>query len=319
MKRIKSEITRRTAPIIRLIKAVYRSAETSANVTLDELKKHRDFIEAIARIAFSHTRIKIEKFAVGHIVAEWIRPYYGNVGRKVILYCHGGGYTCGGLEYAGVLGTKLASHTGLDVLAYAYRLAPEYKYPAALEDTVKMWDYLRSLKIEPSHIIVAGDSAGGNLALELCLYLKKNGRRQPAALVLFSPWTDMTAESPTYETESENDPIITKTYVQNARTAYLGEEEKDFQNPDYSPLFADLSGLPRTLIQVGMNEVLRNDSVALADKMRKCGAEVKLQIFKNGWHVFQQFPTLLARQAFIRVHAFLNITIYGRKAKRKSI
>ncbi len=312
MKRIRNDVSRRAVPFIKLMKAVYHSAGASANVTLDELKRHRNFIEAIARIAFSHTRIRFSKFTIGDMPAEWISPYYGNLGRRIILYCHGGGYVCGGLEYAGVLGTKLAAHTGLDVLTFAYRLAPEHKYPAPLEDALEAWKYLKDIGIRASHIIVAGDSAGGNLALELCLHLKNKGEKQPAALVLFSPWTDMSAEGYTYESEKENDPVISKIYVENARRAYLGEEETDYKNPNYSPLYGELSGLPNTLIQVGMSEVLRYDSVALAKRMKKSGVDVKLQIYKNGWHVFQQFPTLLAKQAFIKVQEFLNTIIYGR-------
>ena len=314
---LKKRISNDVGPLIKIIRSVYHSAEASANVTIEELKKQRRFIESIAHIAFTHTRIKMDRFETGGIPAEWIRPYYGNAANKVILYCHGGGYTCGGLEYAGILGTKFTAHTGLAVLAFAYRLAPENKYPAALEDAVHMWRYLKRVGIKAEDIIVAGDSAGGNLALELCLYLKKQQEKLPLALVLLSPWTDMTASSPTYESEAENDPIVSRTYVHNARTAYLGTDDADYKDPDYSPLFADFEGFPPTLIQVGKNEVLRHDSEALAAKMKKNGVHVKLQVFKAGWHVFQQFPTMLARQAMTEVHIFLHLLIYGRKKIKK--
>ena len=316
---IKNRLSNDVGPLIRIIRSVYHSAEASANVTMEELKKQRRFIESIAHIAFTHTRIKIDKFETGGVQAEWIRPYYGSAANKFILYCHGGGYTCGGLEYAGILGTKFTAHTGLPVLAFAYRLAPENRYPSALEDAEHMWKYLRRSGIKAEDIIVAGDSAGGNLALELCLELKKKNEKLPSALVLLSPWTDMTASSPTYESEAENDPIVSRTYVQNARAAYIGTDNADFRNPDYSPLFADLEGFPPTLIQVGKNEVLRRDSEALAAKLKKSGVRVKLQIFKAGWHVFQQFPTMLARQAMTEVHIFLHSLIYGRKKHEKRV
>lgn len=303
--KLKNEMSKGVDPLIRVIRTVYRSAESQANVTLDELKKERDFIERIAHIAFAHERVHLDRINIRGVEAELIRPYYGSPKKKVILYCHGGGYTCGKLEYAGILGTKLNAYTGLSVLTFAYRLAPENKYPSALEDAITVWDYMMSKGLKPSQIIIVGDSAGGNLALELCLHLKKTGQNMCDALILFSPWTDMTATSPTYESEAENDPIVSRTYVHNARTAYLGEDVADFENPDYSPLFADLSGLPPTLIQVGRNEVLRADSSHLAAKMRKAGVDVKLQIYKSGWHVFQQFPTELSRKALSEVRDYL--------------
>lgn len=313
---IKKDIENSTGPLIKILKSVYHSAESSANVTLEELKKHRNFIESIAHIAFTHTRLKIKKFDIDNIEAEWIRPFYNSPDKKVILYCHGGGYTCGELEYAGILGTKMTAHTGFPVLTFAYRLAPENRYPAALEDAVRVWEYLTGSGIKASDIILAGDSAGGNLALELCLYLKKIKSSLPSALILFSPWTDMTASSATYKSEEANDPIISKTYVCNARKAYLGDGITDYKNPDYSPLYAELSGMPPTLIQVGKNEVLRRDSELLAVKLKKSGVRVKLQVYSGGWHVFQQFPTAMAKRAMVEVHLFLISVIYGRKNKR---
>jgi monoterpene epsilon-lactone hydrolase len=313
---IKKDIADSAGPLIKILKNVYHSAESSANVTFEELKKHRNFIESVAHIAFTHTRLKIKKFDIGNIEAEWIMPFYNSPDKKIIFYCHGGGYTCGELEYAGILGTKMTAHTGFPVLTFAYRLAPENRYPAALEDTVRVWEYLLSTGLKASDVIVAGDSAGGNLALELCLYLKKIRSSLPSALILFSPWTDMTANSYTYETEEANDPIISKIYVRNARKAYLGENVTDYKNPDYSPVYAQLSGLPPTLIQVGRNEVLRHDSELLAVKLKKSGVRVKLQIYNGGWHVFQQFPTLMAKRAMMEVHMFLISVIYGRKVKK---
>lgn len=313
MKRFRKDINRGVDPLIRVIKKVYHSAEASADVTLEEIKKQRHFIERISHLVFRYTRISIDKIDIDNVEGEWIKPYYGIKDKKVILYCHGGGYTCGELGYAGILGTKLASYTGFSVLSFAYRLAPENRYPAALEDTIKVWEYLTETGFKPEQVIIAGDSAGGNLALELCLHIKKSGSRMPSALVLFSPWTDMTAEAPTYESEAANDPIISRLYVENARQAYLGRERTDYKNPDFSPVFADLTGFPPTLIQVGKSEVLRHDSEALARKLKTSGTEVKLQIYNGGWHVFQQFPTALARSAMFKVRDFLHMSFRNKQ------
>lgn len=316
MEKFKVDMARGVDPLVKVIRTVYHSAEASANVTLEELKKQRQFIEGIAHIGFAHTRIRRTDFNVGDVPAEIIRPFYGGVHKTVILYCHGGGYTCGGMEYAGIIGTKLTAHTGFNVVTFAYRLAPEHKYPSQIQDAKAVWNRMIEDGIKPSNIIVAGDSAGGNLALELCLELKKNNEELPAALILFSPWTDMTASAPTYETEAENDPVVSTQYVYNARAAYLGDDVTDFKNPNYSPLFADLSGFPPTLIQVGKNEVLLHDSEALAARLKKQGTDVRLQVFKRGWHVFQQFPTPLAKRAMAETRDFLYEIVYG-KSKNK--
>ena len=221
-----------------------------------------------------------------------------------MLYCHGGGYTCGQLGYARILASKLALCTGFDVLSFEYRLAPEHPYPAAVQDALAVWDYLMYMGYGARDVVVAGDSAGGNLALELCLKLKEQGRAQPRGLLLFSPWTDMTAGGKSYRTCRDLDPMLTLEYVQAVRAAYAGPEA-DFADPCYSPLFADLRGLPPTLIQVGTNEILLDDSERLAEAMHKAGGYALLEVYEECWHVFQQMPIRRAEQAMESVGRFV--------------
>ena len=175
------------------------------------------------------------------------------------------------------------------MLSFEYRLAPEHPFPAAIEDAVAMWDYLMYMGYGARDVIVAGDSAGGNLALELALKLKEQGRAQPRGLVLFSPWTDMTASGKSYRTCKTLDPMLTMEYIAAVREAYTGPDA-DWSRPCYSPLFADLRGLPPTLVQVGTNEILKSDSERLVEHLQKAGVYAQLEVYPECWHVFQQMP-----------------------------
>lgn len=234
----------------------------------------------------------------------WAIPEHEKSKKPVILYCHGGGYRTGGEQYAKLMAGKLAKRIGYRTVAHLYRLSPESKYPAAIEDTLVVWDFLLSRGLKPQEIIVAGDSAGGNLALELCLRLKEAGRELPKALVLFSPWTDMTLQSESYELLKDADPILNKEYIDTARKNYAGERD-DFEKPEFSPLYGDLTGFPPTLIQVGSHEILQDDSVKLADKLEQAGVFTKLETYHDCWHVFQSMPIPEAGIALKKAKRFL--------------
>ena len=151
---------------------------------------------------------------------------------------------------------------------------------------------------------MAGDSAGGNLALELALKLKEQGRRQPRALILMSPWTDLTASGESYTQRAGLDPMLTMDYVESVRAAFCGPRT-DFDAPALSPLFADLRGLPPTLIQVGTNEILYSDSERLHGAMQAQNVFSTLEVYPDCWHVFQQLPTRHAAQAMDSVGRFV--------------
>jgi len=247
------------------------------------------------------------KHADNELPIEWARPEFAHRTDRIYLYCHGGGYTCGGLGYSSVIAGKLALHTGLEVLSFQYRLAPENPFPAAIEDVLCIWNYLMFLGYGADDIFVVGDSAGGNLALELVLKLKEQNRKLPRGLVLMSPWTDMTISSSAYEEYKELDPMLTKEYIEGVRFAYAGEQ--NFEEPQFSPLFADLSDLPPTLIQVGSNEILRADSEGLYEKLKEKECVAKLIVYPGCWHVFQQMPTPKTVQAFDDIREFISTII----------
>ncbi len=299
-----AENTEEMTLLMKTIKAVHQAAGNPALMTPEELSRQRSEMELFSKLVTPVLMLNVKSFTVGEIPCEWVSPEYPHRKDKVILYCHGGGYTCGKLGYARILANKLATHTGIETVSFEYRLAPENPYPAQIEDALKVWDHLMMLGYGANNVFLAGDSAGGNLALELVLKLKEQRRLLPGALILMSPWTDMRAESSTYESLKDKDPTITKDYVLSVRSAYAGPEA-DFEDPALSPLFADLEGFPPTLIQVGSNEILRDDSEKLAKKLMKADSYAKLEVYTGGWHVFQQMPIPKAAHALDSVRDFI--------------
>ena len=275
-------------PLMRALKALH-SAGAPESMTAEELERQRRSQEVLGKLTAPMTGMDYEEFALSGMSAAWTRLKAPHGSHHAILYCHGGGYTCGQLGYARILASKLALATGFDVLSFEYRLAPEHPFPAAIEDALAMWDYLMYMGYGARDVIVAGDSAGGNLALELALKLKEQGRAQPRGLVLFSPWTDMTASGKSYRTCKTLDPMLTMEYIAAVREAYTGPDA-DWSRPCYSPLFADLRGLPPTLVQVGTNEILKSDSERLVENLQKAGVYAQLEVYPECWHVFQQMP-----------------------------
>ena len=292
----------RLAPAMRMLKALH-SATAPEEMTAEELEKQRRSQEFLGNLVAPMSGMEWEPFDLDGMPAAWMRIKRPHRRRHAILYCHGGGYTSGTLGYSKVLASKLTHVTGYDVLTFEYRLAPEHPYPAAVEDALKAWDHLMRLGYGARDVVVAGDSAGGNLALVLCHRLKAEGRMLPAALLLMSPWTDMTASGASYTQREELDPMLTPAYIYAVREAYA--RDRDLTSPELSPLFGDFTDFPPTLVQVGTCEILLSDSVRLRDAMRDAGVDCHLEIWEDMWHVFQMFPTKKAASAMEEMGRFL--------------
>jgi len=293
---------RRLDPMMRALKAIH-SAGSSESMAPEDLERERRGQELLGRLAAPMLGMSWTPFDMSGTPAAWASPDRGHDKRRAILYCHGGGYTSGNLGYSRPLAAKLSNVTGWEVLSFEYRLAPEHPFPAAVDDALKAWDYLMYLGYGARDVVVAGDSAGGNLALVLCLRLKELGRRLPGRLILMSPWTDMTASGRSYTDRAEMDPMITMDYIKAVRGAYA--PGADLTSPLLSPLFGDFSGFPPTLIQVGTNEILYSDSVRLRDRMLAAQVPCRLEVWSDVWHVFQMFPIKKANQAMESVGRFL--------------
>lgn len=268
-----------------------------------DIEKHRHSQDQVGALFGNAKDIQIREFQIKDREAEWVSVTRAHMKKYVILYCHGGGYSTGSRLYARTLTTKLAETTSMDVLAFDYRLAPEHPYPAACEDAMKAWDYLMLLGYGARDVIVAGDSAGGNLALSLVLKLKEEQRLLPRGLVLLSPWTDLTASGKTHTTRAPVDPVLDADYLRKMTENYAAGRE--LTDPLISPLFGDFEGFPPTYIQVGDNEMLLSDSTMLHKKLVAANVSAKIDVFKGMWHVFQMSPFKTAGEAMEKNAEFI--------------
>lgn len=284
----------------KMIKAIKRM---HAVMETPDIEKQRAAQENFGGILSKSRELTYQNFELGGIPAEWSCVERSHMKKYVILYCHGGGYTSGSFRYARSITNKLASSTSMDVLSFDYRLAPENPYPAALEDAMNVWDHLMYHGYGARDIIIAGDSAGGNLALALTLKLKEQGRLLPRGLVLFSPWTDLTMSGKSHKEKAELDPILSAEYLQRCRESYAPEME--LKNPLISPVFGDFTGFPPTYIQVGTNEILLSDSTKLQRQLQKYHVPVKMEYYPGMWHVFQMSPLKAAYNAMDQVAEFI--------------
>lgn len=297
---------RRLDPFLRALRAVH-SAATPETMDVEDLERQRRGQELLGRLTAPMAGMSWEPFDLDGMPCAWVRPQRGHDRRRAVLYCHGGGYTSGNLGYSRILASKLANATGWQVLSFEYRLAPEHPYPAAVEDAMKAWDYLMYQGYGARDVVVAGDSAGGNLALVLTHLLKGAERRLPRALILMSPWTDMTASGKSYTERGDIDPVLTLNYIHAVREAYApGQDWSDFR---LSPLFGDLTGFPPTLIQAGTNELLLSDSIRLRDRLVQAAVPCRLEVWTDLWHVFQMFPMKKAGEAMESIGRFLLETL----------
>lgn len=219
-----------------------------------------------------------------HISAPDVRNDRG------VLYLHGGGYVLGSLDTHAELMARVAAACRAPVLGVDYRLAPEHPYPAAVDDALQSYERLLEAGIQPNSIVVAGDSAGGGLALALLLRLKAEDKPLPAGAVLFSPWSDLTGSGESVKTRIDADPMISPALLNPMAELYLNGH--DANDPQVSPLFGDLSGLPPLLIQVGDDEILLDDSTRLDAAAKAAGVSTTLEIFDGAFHVFQNQPHL---------------------------
>ena len=268
-----------------------------------DIEKHRHSQDQVGALFGNAKDIQIREFQIKDREAEWVSVTRAHMKKYVILYCHGGGYSTGSRLYARTLTTKLAETTSMDVLAFDYRLAPEHPYPAACEDAMKAWDYLMLLGYGARDVIVAGDSAGGNLALSLVLKLKEEKRLLPRGLVLLSPWTDLTASGKTHTTRALVDPVLDADYLRKMTENYAAGRE--LTDPLISPLFGEFEGFPPTYIQVGDNEMLLSDSTMLHKKLIAANVSAKIDVFKGMWHVFQMSPFKTAGEAMEKNAEFI--------------
>ncbi|NOT56208.1 MAG: alpha/beta hydrolase [Deltaproteobacteria bacterium] len=254
----------------------------------NDLKALRGVMEGMSGFP-SAGETKCTPVTAGGVPAEWIAAT-GAADDRVILYVHGGGYVMGSIATHRELVARLSKASGARGLALDYRLAPEHPFPAAVDDALAAYRWLLSQNIKPSNIVVAGDSAGGGLAVATLLAIRDAKLPLPAAGVGISPWVDMEGLGESMTTRAKVDPVVQKQGLLGMAQLYLGG--KDAKSPLAAPLHADLAGLPPLLIQVGDAETLLSDSTRLAEKAKKAGVKVELEVWPempHVWHLFAPF------------------------------
>jgi len=275
---------------IEALKALVR--ERSRRGTLP-LAERRAVMDANTEVFPVPAGAAVEETGLGGLAAEWAWPLdaQDTGALPVLLYFHDGGYVIGSPRSHRHLTSRLALAAHARVLSVDYALAPEAPFPAAVEDGLKAYLWLLDQGHAPQRIALGGDSAGGGLAVAVLLAARARGLPMPAGAALISPWTDLTCEARSYETQAALDPMITQPAIKEMASTYLaGADPRD---PLASPLFAGLAGLPPLFIQVGSDEVLLDDARMLERRAREAGVDARLEIWDGMIHVWHAFYQIL--------------------------
>ena len=248
--------------------------------SLPTTRKGQDKIGELMEIKYKED-ILTSVHDFGSFQGAWILPK-DERRQGIMLYLHGGGYTCGSLSYAKGFGAFLAVKTGTRVFAPAYRLAPEHPFPAAIDDALESYQYLLNKGYTPDNITLCGESAGGGLCYSLCLKLKEAGLPLPGSIIAISPWTDLAGTGESYENNRDVDPSLCLEVIEYYAQCY-GEDRR---HPLISPVYADLSDMPPSLIFVGGDEILLSDAETLHEKLKACSCKSKLMVKPERWHAY---------------------------------
>jgi acetyl esterase/lipase len=271
------------------------------SIDIPKTRKRLDFFAGIVRKA---RQVSAHKAPIASVPAQWLRPA-GASDEKLLLYWHGGAYMVGSSRSHKPLVSHIASAAGVQAVIPEYRLAPEHRYPAAIDDAVRVYRQLLDDGFLPSNIVVAGDSAGGGLTVAMLLALREAAVPLPRATVLLSPWLDLTSKGESMRTRRDRDPLFNPDDIPLVVTQYC--DDVQLREPRVSPVYANAAGLPQTLIQVGDDEVLLSDSERFTANLRKADVPVTLDVWPNMWHVWQMFVGLMpeSRLANIKLGHFI--------------
>ena len=285
-----------------IIKLLRKFQESITEVSVETMRAGMDQLATMVKLPKD---VKCKPVIAGGVPAEWITTP-DIVNQYVILYLHGGGYVAGSIAAYRDLVARISRVSKARILIIDYRLAPEYPFPAALEDAVVAYKWLISTEdIDPKKLIIAGDSAGGGLTLATLVKLRDEGISLPIAAVCLSPWTDLAGTGESIKTKVELDPFVTPENFEISVRAYLGAT--DSLNFLASPLYANLQGLPPLFIQVGTSELFLDDSVRFAERAKAAGVDVKLEIWSDMIHIFAFFAAFApeSRQGIEQIGEFI--------------
>jgi monoterpene epsilon-lactone hydrolase len=290
---------------IDVVRAHLSKLPPSASMTIEE---RRAQYERAERVFPTPPDVSIERLTAPVRPAEWLQPPASRADAAV-LYLHGGGYVIGSPRSHRHLAAAIASSAGAPALLLDYRLAPEYPFPAALEDAVAAYRWVLKRGVAPARVVIAGDSAGGGLTVATLLTLRERGVPLPAGGVCISPWVDLTCSGTTYATKADVDPIVTREGVAMMAQHYAAGA--DPKAPLLSPLYADLRSLPPLLVQVGSDEVLLDDALGLGERARAAGVDVTVEEWPAMIHVWHWFLPMLeeAERAVAGIGTFIRARI----------
>ncbi len=287
-----------------IIQRIMRDAK-DALLSDEPMEVRRRRFDAAARRAVRVPRgVSLGSVSANGVPSDWLEPDEAETGRA-ILYLHGGAYTLGPPTTHRGLAGRIACSARARLLLIDYRLAPEYSFPAALDDALASYQWLIEKGYAPGHIAIGGDSAGGGLTLATALALRDRGEKLPAALFLLSPWTDLTFSGESVRSRARRDPLLKYDGKDWLVGAYTGKQPAT--HPYISPLFANHHGLPPTFIQVGSEEILFDDASRLEEKLNAAGVRNQFEVWDGMWHVFQGFAPYVpeAQTAIERIGAFI--------------
>lgn len=282
-------------------KLVEFAGALSPDAELDEIRASYETFVSLTTHPDGVTWTEVD---AGGVPAIWADPEGGATDR-VLQYVHGGGYVIGSAHFYRKLTGHLAKALGCRVLNVDYRLAPEHPHPAPVQDSTAAYRWLLGQGLEPRHLAISGDSAGGGLTVATLLSIRDHGLPQPAAAVPISPWVDMETTGESMTTNADKDVLVQEAVLKGMVEAFI--QGGDARDPLAAPLHADLSGLCPLYIQVGGDETLLDDSVRLADRAKAAGVDVRLDVFPEMQHVFQMAAGTMpeADEAIARIAEWL--------------
>jgi len=275
--------------------------------SLETIRKGQNMIGELTE-AKNRNKVIIKKHTFDGFTGAWVIPK-DERRDGVILYLHGGGYTCGGLEYALGFGSVLATETGTRVFCCAYRLAPENKFPAAVEDSLEAYNYLIKKGYPSNRITLCGESAGGGLCYSVCLKLKQEKKPMPCGIIAISPWTDLEASGSSYKENKDKDPSMSLEQLDFYAKCYT-ENRTD---PLISSLYADLHGMPPSLIFAAQNEIMLSDATLLHAKLLDSGCDSEISIKDERWHAYVVYCLDEDRDDYVKLNKFLNRVMSAEK------
>jgi len=293
-----------------VIKLIFHTRQLFNLDLFRPIDERRSDMDSLSKYLTYPSKVTVEYIDVNGVPCLYFSPYE-TVKGKVLLYLHGGAYINGPFSIYGPYVSRLSKSCRVNGILVGYRLAPEDPFPAALEDVLTVYTHLINDGIKPSDILIAGDSAGGGLAIASLLAIRDRGFLLPNACLVISPWADLTNSSESHQTKSKKDVMLTRKQLDVDANMY--SHGMDLRNPLISPVFADMTGLPPLFIQVGSDEILLNDSLTLAENAQKEGVTVTLKVWDGMFHVWHAMHLIIpeGREAIKEACGFIQERLAG--------